>query len=165
MGTRHLHLPTPADFQTTSPNMSRIALVLALLCGAAYATQFKDCGSQGANPSFSVASCDTPPCTVKSGSKFPISMTFTPDHDIADLTAGVYAEIGGLDIPWPNFNNKACEKMVGEQCPLKKGVPATWTYEVFVDPLYPKMTVMAKFELKDNTGLQTCMEIPVVIEA
>merc|ERR1739838_581684 len=53
----------------------------------------------------------------------------------------------------------------GEQCPLKKGVPATWTYEVFVDPLYPKMTVMAKFELKDNTGLQTCMEIPVVIEA
>merc|ERR1739838_457888 len=150
MGTRHLLLPTPAGhfYKHVSHRSGPRPSLRRCICHPI----------QGLR-------CDTPPCTVKSGSKFPISMTFTPDHDIADLTAGVYAEIGGLDIPWPNFNNKACEKMVGEQCPLKKGVPATWTYEVFVDPLYPKMTVMAKFELKDNTGLQTCMEIPVVIEA
>ena len=62
------------------------------------------------------------------------------DHDIADLVADVAAIFGGVPIPWPGMDTKACDKMDGEQCPLKKGQVAKWAYPVFVDPLYPKVS-------------------------
>merc|ERR1712002_472611 len=165
MGTSATSLSSPSDTPqlTHTTAMSRLVLCLALLCGLVSATQFQDCGSVAKDPSFSVASCDTPPCSVKAGSKFPIMMSFTPDHDISDLTAEVDAVIGGAVIHWPGFDTAACKYMQGEQCPLKAGQKATWQYEVYVEPAYPKMTVQALFMLKDGDAKQICASIPVII--
>merc|ERR1711962_646925 len=67
--------------------MNRTLLLVALLCGIASCTQFSDCGSTAGNVQFKVASCDIPPCEVKSGSKFPIAITMTPSKDISQVTA------------------------------------------------------------------------------
>jgi len=145
--------------------MYRSLLLLALLCGIATCTDFEDCGSTAAGVSFTVASCQSPPCKVKSGTKFPISMSFTPDHDIADVTAEVDAIFGKAVIPWPGFDTNGCKYMAGEKCPLKAGENATWTYGVYVNPIYPKgFPINAEFMLKDGENKQACCKIPVIIE-
>merc|ERR1711962_916704 len=137
--------------------MNRTLLLVALLCGIASCTQFSDCGSTAGNVQFKVASCDIPPCEVKSGSKFPIAITMTPSKDISQVTAGVYAIFGSTAVPWPGFDTNGCKYMTGEQCPLKAGEEATWTYEVEVQPYYPKNIIInAEFELLDGKEMQAC---------
>jgi len=145
--------------------MNRSLLLLALACGLASATQFDDCGSTASGVTFSVAGCETPPCTVHVGAKIPINITFVPDHDISDVTAKVDAIIAGIPIPWPGFDTDGCKYLVGEQCPVKAGSTVTWGYPVYVDPSYPQIKVDAEFMVLDGDKKQACCRIPVIVAA
>merc|ERR1712168_213865 len=148
--------------------MNSSVFLVALLCGMAACTQFSDCGSAASDVTFTVAGCNTPPCTVKLGSRFPVSISFTPDESFPQLTANVYAIIGGYNAPWPRFDSNGCKYMVGEQCPLKQSEKATWTYEVYADPKmirpFVNQIIDTQWQLNDGNKNQVCAGIPVYIQ-
>merc|ERR1712168_668730 len=100
--------------------MFRSALVFSLLLGAALATPYQDCGSKGASVAFDADNCITPPCILKSGSKFPITINVTLSADVADLEADVFAVFGTTDVSWPGFDHQACN-FLNTKCPPQVG--------------------------------------------
>ncbi|KAF2364341.1 MD-2-related lipid-recognition domain [Trinorchestia longiramus] len=133
------------------------------MCPLIFATEFLDCGSEALSVSLDVASCDIPPCVVSRGDTFSVSIIFDTDHEVETLIADVTANIGGLSVPWPGFDEDACA-YTEPSCPIGVNVVANWTYPVEILPEYPAITTVATFRLLDgDLHDEVCLQVPVTI--
>lgn len=111
-----------------------------------------------------VTPCSKEPCVFKKGTNVTCTISFTPTELVSNGTLKVYGILGGVPIPFPLPNPNACSDH-GLTCPLKSEVPVELTITLPVKSEYPSVTVVAKFELKDQDSNDVfCFEIPVVIE-
>ncbi|XP_018014586.1 mite group 2 allergen-like Ixo r 2 [Hyalella azteca] len=143
---------------------STLALLLVALAHAVLATEFQDCGSEALTVALEVESCDIPPCIVKRGDTLSATILFTADHDVETMTAAVTANIGGIEVPWPGFDDNACAYLL-DGCPVAGGSLANWTYPVEVLPEYPPITTLATFRLLHDGDVhdEVCLQVPVTI--
>lgn len=111
-----------------------------------------------------VTPCPKQPCEFKKGTNVTCTISFTPTELVSNATLKVYGILGKVKIPFPLPNPNACSDH-GLTCPLKSGVPVELTITLPVLSVYPSVTVVAEFQLKDQGNNDVfCFDVVVKIE-
>nr|XP_011445164.2 NPC intracellular cholesterol transporter 2 [Crassostrea gigas] len=141
--------------------MIRVCIFLALLSiSFADNVKFKDCGSVvGKINSVDVNPCPTEPCQLKKNTNVTISMDFLPNSNSATFKTVVHGIIGGVPVPFPTANGD-----VNPPVPIQQNQKITYTNAIFVEPAYPKISLVVKWEIQDSTGKDfACFVVPAMI--
>lgn len=110
-----------------------------------------------------VTPCSTTPCEFKKGTNVTCTISFTPTEEVSNGTLKVYGKLGPVKVPFPLPNPNACSDH-GLTCPLKSGVPVELTITLPVKSEYPSVTVVAQFELEDQSNNDVfCFQVIVKI--
>ncbi|XP_058792524.1 NPC intracellular cholesterol transporter 2 homolog a [Phymastichus coffea] len=149
--------------------MRLLTILLAALCAAVRAVEFKDCGStSGQFDKVEVSNCDlsSPACILQKGTDASIGLHFTPNKATSRVTAVVHGIIEDIDVPFPIPNAEACfDNHSGVTCPLPAGTGTSYHATLPVLTKYPTVSVVVKWELKDEKGDNiVCVEIPVSLK-
>ncbi|XP_043272688.1 NPC intracellular cholesterol transporter 2 homolog a [Venturia canescens] len=144
-------------------------LVIAVVLVLTEATQVRKCSSARSFQSIKtvdITNCDKTPCKLKKNTKVAIVEKFIPDHDVKSLTTSVHAQILGVPLPFIGVDGTdACpniysidNKKVG--CPLQKDVEYVYKNEFPILPLYPTVSLVVNWALKEGDKQITCFEAP-----
>ncbi|XP_014291239.1 NPC intracellular cholesterol transporter 2 homolog a [Halyomorpha halys] len=145
----------------------RVILCTAVLVPFGTCFKFIDCGSKfGQFTDIAVTDCDPPNtayCKLNRGTNATLTVKFTPNEDITEVTAVVHGILGGVPIPF-NLPNPNCCKESGLQCPLEKNQQYTYVATLPVLGSYPRVKVTVKWELQTNDKKDIiCFELPAKI--
>ncbi|XP_039254592.2 NPC intracellular cholesterol transporter 2-like [Styela clava] len=147
-----------------------VCLLSVFAVASSMNVKFKDCGSKLAEDVVvDVKPCTAEPCSLKQGSNYTISMSFTTKTMVSAIGAKIYGVLGGVPVPFPFDHPDACEDS-GLNCPLQNATKATYTATLPIKSEYPAIKLYVKWELvdndKENSGQDlTCVEIPVAVVA
>lgn len=138
-------------------------LIVSLVSGID-CIRWKLCGGSAKVSDVKISGCDSDPiCSLKKGQDTSFSVTFVSNEAVKSATAVVHGIVFGVPMPFPLDNPDAC-KNSGMTCPLGPGKQYTYTNNVYVQPKYPTMKLVVKYEVKDQSGNDLfCVEIPVQI--
>ncbi|CAH1790762.1 unnamed protein product [Owenia fusiformis] len=142
----------------------RICIFSCIILGAlSIPVVWKDCGSKtGGIKSVDVTPCGAQPCVLKHNSNVTMKVQFVANAMSKTLTSVVHGIIAGVPVPFPIPNPDGCKSNV--TCPVKSGDMNTYSNVLFVNPSYPKLKLVVKWELKDDsTNDMFCFVIPVSI--
>jgi len=113
--------------------------------------------------SVTVAGCDNTPCLLRTGTDVSLTVDFTSLVETDKVKAVVHGIIGGVPLPFPFPHSDACQDS-GLTCPLHNGVNNTYTTTLPIQKSYPKIKVIVKWELQDDSKKDLfCIEIPAAI--
>ncbi|XP_026280408.1 ecdysteroid-regulated 16 kDa protein-like [Frankliniella occidentalis] len=102
---------------------------------------------------------DTPKCPLIRGKNVTLTLTFKTKKDIKEVRHIVHGTVAGVPVPFPLATPDACQN-TGLSCPLSVG-EHTYKYALFVKPVYPKLKVQVKWELKNEENKNiVCIIIP-----
>ncbi|KAK3912614.1 NPC intracellular cholesterol transporter 2-like protein a [Frankliniella fusca] len=102
---------------------------------------------------------DTPKCPLYRGKNVSITLKFKTKKEIKEVQHIVHGTVAGVPVPFPLASPDACQN-TGLQCPLQVG-EHTYNYALFVKPIYPKLKVSVKWELKNEDHKNiVCINIP-----
>ncbi|XP_042150126.1 NPC intracellular cholesterol transporter 2 homolog a [Ixodes scapularis] len=108
--------------------------------------------------------CEQLPCSFKKGRSVKIEMDFASSKNQSQVSVGIMGKAGGMLLPLP-FNQKDGCKGSGLDCPLVAGRNYTVSRAVRVYRIYPKMEILAVFEIRGNDGeVLACVQFPVHIQ-
>jgi ML domain len=82
-----------------------------------------------------------------------MDMEFTPDFEGSDLTLLAYALLPGVDAEFQGMDDNACHWM---KCPVEKGVKQTYTFNLFMQPTYPKGLFNVRWLMKKGGANRCC---------
>lgn len=147
--------------------MNKLLALLGLFAviSTAYCIQWKDCGSkQGKVTKVSVEGCETASeCPLKKGTNVSFEVDFSTKEQVTKATAVVHGVIAGVPIPFKIPNADGC-KNSNLACPLASGSSNQYKTSIYVDPSYPKVRLVVKWELQDqNSNDIFCIELPAAI--
>ncbi|KAK2707540.1 NPC intracellular cholesterol transporter 2 homolog a-like [Artemia franciscana] len=129
-------------------------------------TLYKDCGSiNGKVRSVNVEGCSSGPiCILKSGTNVTLNVEFEALTDTNKLTSVVHGIIGGIPLPFLLPNDNGCISS-GIKCPVVNEETYHYESDLEILQIYPKIRVIVKWELKDETGKDMfCILIPAAIQ-
>ncbi|CAN7996414.1 unnamed protein product [Ixodes hexagonus] len=107
--------------------------------------------------------CEQLPCPFKKGHSVKIEMDFNPLKNHSQVGVRIMGKAGGVLLPLP-FNQKDGCTGSGLDCPLVAGRNYTVSRAVRVYRIYPKMEILAVFEVSGNDGeVLACVQFPVHI--
>jgi Niemann-Pick C2 protein len=124
-----------------------------------------DCGSTGSKvKDVIVSGCEsTDTCNLPKGKNVSFTVDFTTNEVVSKATAVVHGIIEGIPTPFPFGHPDACTDS-GLACPLKSSTSYTYKQQIFVNPSYPKLKLVVKWEVKDQASKDVfCVEVPVQI--
>ncbi|XP_013400078.1 epididymal secretory protein E1 [Lingula anatina] len=126
--------------------------------------KFKDCGSAvGKISTVDVEPCKKEPCTLVRGTNATVTVAFKANEAATKLTASVHGIVAGVPVPFQVPVSNGCAPS-GVACPTKTGQDYNYSTYVPVLKIYPKISVVVKWELKDQNGKDMfCFVIPAVI--
>ncbi|KAK7492354.1 hypothetical protein BaRGS_00016451 [Batillaria attramentaria] len=142
--------------------MLKAVIFLAVLyVAAADIVVYKDCGSKvGALKSVDVTPCPSEPCQFPRHKNITVNLNITANTEITAAKTVVYGYILGAKVPFP-VPSDACQNMA---CPVSSGATVTYTNTVYVQPVYPLVSVVVQWELHDqNNDMIVCFNIPAEI--
>ncbi|XP_031846613.1 Niemann-Pick type C-2b [Nomia melanderi] len=147
-------------------------LVFAVLIAVANATEVLKCGSgelyEDSNQ-IKISGCDKPPCKLKRGTKGTVEQKFVPNKDIESVTNSVSAAVLSVPLPFVGVDGtSACENIFNADgtpagCSLKKGVDYYYKREFPILPIYPTISMVIHYELKEGEQSIACFEVPAKI--
>jgi Niemann-Pick C2 protein len=154
-------------------------IILAFLCGYAAALQMpcRNCNSKEVKlPSASAVAaptgtckfvtvdpCDRQPCELKKGTNVTFQVSFTAGQPTSKLTAEVYGIINKIPIKFPLPNPDGCVGS-GIKCPLVAGQTYLYQDNLFIQNIYPSISVVVQWSLKDdNNNPVFCVVVPAKI--
>uniref|UniRef100_A0A1I8PDR9 MD-2-related lipid-recognition domain-containing protein n=1 Tax=Stomoxys calcitrans TaxID=35570 RepID=A0A1I8PDR9_STOCA len=144
-----------------------LSIVAVFFLYSVDALQFTDCGSKiGKFTKVLVSDCDTTKneCILKRNSTVSITIDFSLAEDVTSIKTVVHGKVMGVEMPFHLQNPDACVDS-GLKCPLEKGETYEYLASLPVLKAYPKVNVMVKWELQDQTGEDiVCVEIPAKIQ-
>ncbi|OWF36381.1 ecdysteroid-regulated 16 kDa protein-like [Mizuhopecten yessoensis] len=141
-----------------------VVVLSALLVSAlANPITFKDCGSTGATVhSVDVGGCTTEPCHLVHGKNATMIVNYTASEDVTHPTNDISGIIAGIPIKFPT--NPDCCASKNLVCPVKSGTSSQYTIAIYVNPTYPKISVLVKLAvLDDNKKDFLCLVFPAII--
>ncbi|KAH6939134.1 hypothetical protein HPB50_016106 [Hyalomma asiaticum] len=107
--------------------------------------------------------CEKLPCTFKKGRSAKIEMDFHSVNNQSSVSVGIMGKSHGVLLPLP-FNQKDGCTSSGLDCPLQAGRNYTVTRAVKVYRIYPKMEILAVFQVSGRGGdVLACVEFPIHI--
>ncbi|XP_059156003.1 NPC intracellular cholesterol transporter 2-like [Physella acuta] len=121
-----------------------------------------DCGSKaGTITQIDVTPCSTIPCPFKRNTNVSVTITFTANQEITEAVTSVHGIIAGVPVPFPLPDPNACHFMT---CPIASGATGLYKNAIFVQQVYPKITLLVKYELvaSDSTDA-VCFTVPATI--
>uniref|UniRef100_A0A1A9ZLD8 MD-2-related lipid-recognition domain-containing protein n=1 Tax=Glossina pallidipes TaxID=7398 RepID=A0A1A9ZLD8_GLOPL len=113
-----------------------------------------------------VSDCDTTKheCILKRDSNVTIIIDFTLAENVNAVKTVVHGKVMGVEMPFNLQNPDACIGS-GLICPLSKTEIYVYTAVLPVLKAYPKVSVIVKWELKDEHDEDiVCVEIPAKIQ-
>ncbi|XP_048734440.1 NPC intracellular cholesterol transporter 2-like [Ostrea edulis] len=143
--------------------MIRACIFLALLSiSFADNVNYKDCGSvSGKIEAVDINPCPTEPCELKRNTNITISLDFMSNSNSATFKTIVHGIIGGVPVPFPSSNGKITPPL-----PIKPDQKITYTNAIFVEPTYPKISLLVKWEIWDASRKDfVCFVVPAEIVA
>merc|ERR1711860_12912 len=141
-----------------------ILAVLAACLALGSATVWKDCGSKtGVVKNVVIPGCDGMPCILKRGSEATIKIDFVANGVTNKVTASVHGILGPVPVPFPIPQSDGCKS--GVACPTTAGTEYSYSAQIAVQKMYPKVKVIVKWELQDDNGADlACVTIPAEIQ-
>ncbi|XP_049269574.1 NPC intracellular cholesterol transporter 2 homolog a-like [Rhipicephalus sanguineus] len=107
--------------------------------------------------------CEKLPCTFKKGRSAKIEMDFHSVNNQSSVSVGIMGKSHGVLLPLP-FNQKDGCTSSGLDCPLQAGRNYTVARAVKVYRIYPKMEILAVFQVSGKGGdVLACVEFPIHI--
>lgn len=147
--------------------MGVVILICASLFSAVIGTPVTDCGSAVGNfTKLTISSCtgSESVCPLKRNTNVTLEIIFTTTVVDSSVKADVHGIIQGVPIPWNIPSPDACVNS-GLTCPLQPGQQYHYTKTFLILNAYPKMSLLVKWELKNQRGEDIiCASIPVKIE-
>ncbi|KAK7065290.1 hypothetical protein SK128_017861 [Halocaridina rubra] len=113
-----------------------------------------------------VEDCPTPPCILERGRSYLVNINFTSSVDTDTLTVAATANIGGIEVPWPDLDSDACKQLENSPtpCPISVGNMVDWTMSADVLSIYPTIETVVTFQLLDSSSNpQTCAMLSAII--
>jgi ML domain len=95
---------------------------------------------------------NTKACRLKRGQNYTMDMDFTPKFEGSDHTLLAYALLPGVDAEFQGMDSNACHWM---KCPVQKDVKQTYTFNLMMQPSYPKGLFNVRWLMKQD-GVPTC---------
>ncbi|XP_011696820.1 PREDICTED: protein NPC2 homolog [Wasmannia auropunctata] len=144
-------------------------LVFAALVVFAGATEVYQCDSDTpfADPSqVSVSGCDKPECLLKQGTTVVIEVRLVPNREIQGLSNDVKALISGVPLPFIGVDGtNACDNIYNADgskagCPLKQGGEYLYRNSFPVLSIYPRISVLVRYALREGNDRIICFDIP-----
>merc|ERR1711970_763338 len=125
-----------------------------------------NCGSRATIDlsAIEISNCAGARCILTRGQRANLTIPFTPSTDVTQLTTKVHGIIAGIPVPFvlPSGEDDAC-KYTG--CPIQPNSQATFKYSLYVQPSFPPLNVVVKWELVDQSGeTQVCIEFPATLK-
>ncbi|XP_023163946.2 NPC intracellular cholesterol transporter 2 homolog a-like [Drosophila hydei] len=140
------------------------SLLITLQLGTAL--EFLDCGSKtGKFTQVTIEGCDTtkPECLLRRNTNVSISIDFALAETASAVKTVVHGKVLGIEMPFPLSNPDACLNS-GLRCPLENNEAYRYMATLPVLKSYPKVSVLVKWELKDQNSVDiVCVEIPAKI--
>ncbi|XP_046370760.1 NPC intracellular cholesterol transporter 2-like isoform X1 [Haliotis rufescens] len=123
---------------------------------------FKDCGSvSGKINTLDITPCPSFPCQFPKGKNVTVSITMTANAKLTEAKTVVHGIIDGVNTPFPISQPDACQDMT---CPVNSGSEVTYTNSIFVREVFPKIRLVVKWEIQDQSGKDfICFEVPAEI--
>ncbi|XP_064454741.1 NPC intracellular cholesterol transporter 2 homolog a-like [Ornithodoros turicata] len=139
------------------------ALFFATLANASFnEVNYTLCG--GAVHQVRVDPCVELPCPFKKGRSVNFEMDFYSPKNYSKVSVSIMGKIGNIQLSLP-FNQKDGCTNSGLTCPLSAGNNHTVTRSVRVYRIYPKMKVLAIFEVTgDEEDVLACVQVPIHIQ-
>ncbi|ELU01117.1 hypothetical protein CAPTEDRAFT_94276, partial [Capitella teleta] len=111
--------------------------------------------------SLDIPGCGSSICDLHRGTNASINIGFSTN--VTKVTSVVHGILSGIPVPFPLDNPDGC-KNSGLACPLPSGKQYKYNTNIFVRNEYPKLRVVIKWELKDQSGEDIiCLELPAEI--
>lgn len=117
-----------------------------------------------------MTNCATGVCKLRRKTTVGITLHFTPERDVRELTTTVHANVLGLPLPFIGVDGtSACDKVFaadGETaaaCPLKAGTPYVYKNSFPVLEVYPKLKLVVHWALTSRGRDVVCFELPASI--
>jgi|ERR1711953_37293 len=115
--------------------------------------RYKDCGTVGIKiGAISVTPCPKEPCELHHGQSYRIDIDF--EEDIEDeLALEICGYLGPVCVPFPT------------NTPKQKVTPGknTFTLSMPIEPAYPNIKVVGKFQLRGKSSEKMCFLLPLKI--
>ncbi|KYN01737.1 Ecdysteroid-regulated 16 kDa protein [Cyphomyrmex costatus] len=105
-------------------------------------------------------------CILVRGTNATMSIDFTPNKDISQLTARVYGVLTMVPIPFPLRQPDVCkDSNAGIKCPLHKDQLYHYSTMMFLEKSFPSLNVKIKWEfLNENNEKIVCLEFPAKLK-
>ncbi|XP_055352630.1 NPC intracellular cholesterol transporter 2-like [Paramacrobiotus metropolitanus] len=157
--------------------MMKYVVLFAVLCGFAAALQMpcNNCkssklptakalpGATGTCNYVVVEPCSSQPCDLKKGTNVTFQVNFTPNQASSKLTSEVYGIINKIPVKFPLPNPDGCQGS-GITCPVAAGQTYTYQDNLFIQNIYPSISVVVQWSLKDENGNPIfCVLVPARI--
>merc|ERR1711935_1178179 len=127
--------------------------------------EIRDCGSKVTIETLRFDGCSEFPCIVTSGTHATGQLTMTANSATSSLTCEIIGEIAGLQLPFNGCPVNACLNMVTGDCPVEEGEQLVYDMDIEILAIYPKIEILARWMLKDDSGDNfLCFEIPMKIQ-
>jgi len=124
--------------------------------------KFNNCKSEFTVKEVRVHPCesnDGTQCPLKKGTSPQVSITFTPNREVRNLTATVHGIIAHIPTEFPLPNRNGCHDS-NLNCPLEAGKEYTYIQAVPILASYPNINVLVRWALDDKSHPETDPETP-----
>ncbi|XP_011170763.1 ecdysteroid-regulated 16 kDa protein [Solenopsis invicta] len=144
-------------------------LVFAALVVLASTTVVNQCGSETPfedATQISVSGCDVPECQLKQGTKATIEIKLLPNREIKSVTNAVSALLFNVPLPFVGVDGTdACENIYNVDgskngCPLKPGTEYIYRNSFPILSLYPRVSLVVHYALREGNNELICFEVP-----
>nr|USF20788.1 Niemann-Pick C2 protein [Lasioderma serricorne] len=142
-----------------------ITLTIGLIASIS-STAVNQCGESIPFPlSTDILNCEIPPCKFIRNQYITADLTFYSPRYIDKLTAQVLATALGTEVNYGlDDQTDACEHLVNTRCPLEKDEYVHYRLEMFVQEIFPKVSLSLKLSLLDQlNNTVTCMAVDGVV--
>ncbi|XP_039453050.1 NPC intracellular cholesterol transporter 2-like [Culex pipiens pallens] len=130
-----------------------IALVLPALALAGDVVETRACSDDRPVPrEVRVQNCPSTPCELVRGSDANMEMDFTAPFNAATLQTRIVATALGVTAPFelPADRARACDWLIGSQCPISEQEDVTYNLQMPVLRIYPRVSLVLEVSLVDE---------------
>ncbi|XP_055535535.1 NPC intracellular cholesterol transporter 2-like [Wyeomyia smithii] len=143
-------------------NLLAIALLPALVsAGDVVAT--RACSNNRPTPlEVRVDNCPSFPCELPRGIDANMEMDYQAPFDAVTLTTRIMATVLGTTVPFelPADRARACDWLIGSQCPVSEGEDVTYNLQMPVLRIYPRVSLVIEVSLvNEEERTLACFEL------
>ncbi|XP_058836821.1 NPC intracellular cholesterol transporter 2-like [Topomyia yanbarensis] len=109
-----------------------------------------------------VDNCPSVPCELPRGADANMEMDFQAPFDATTLTTRIMATALGVTGPFelPADRARACDWLIGSQCPVSQGEDVTYNLQMPVLRIYPRISLTIEVSLVDEEQrTHACFEL------